>query len=439
MTDLHLAPDYDAPPDDEPQAPTHDMEAERAVIGAILTSRAALDEASDILTPGDFYRPAHETIFSSALSLAANGEPVDVITVSDDLNKRNMLGKTGGSTHLHQLVAGVVTAANVAHHAHIVRESSTARRARGVLTNAVGQVDQGQDILDVLNSVRVYLDALATDESADVPNSRAVYEAIDALDEPPGDPTPWPSLTDVIAGWKPGVLYVCGARPGVGKSIIGVGVALDMARRGKTGALFSLEMSRTELYHRMLCSVGNVLMDHVQHRKVTVDDRLKLAQAAEHIAGLPLMVDDRSALTVAQIRARVKAAQRERPVGVVVVDYLQLVKPADGRADRRVQVDQISRDLKVMAKDLAVPVLALTQLNRGPEMRMDKTPHMSDLRESGGQEQDADVVLLLHRDWSTPETQADLKVIAGKNRHGPQSAFTLAFLGHFSRADEPKW
>ena len=411
-------------------------EAERAVIGSILLSATALSDASEHVTAADFYEPRNELIFAAASELAAEGIAVDALTVSDRLTEHGDLGRVGGIGYLLGCSESVTTPANVAHHAAIVREAATGRRARGVLTQAVAEVDAGRDVLDILNGVRVHLDALATDGDPDVPNERAVYAAIDALDEPPGDPTPWESLTRAVAGWKPGVLYICGARPGVGKSVVGVGAVLDMARRGQTGVLFSLEMSRNELYHRMLCSVGGVPMDRLQHRTLGREDRASLATAAEHIASLPLVVDDRSSLTVAQMRAKVKAAQRRRRVGIVVVDYLQLVRPSDTKADRRVAVDQISRDLKVMAKDLAVPVLALTQLNRGPEQRMDKTPHMSDLRESGGQEQDADVVMLLHREWATPEAASDLHVIVGKNRHGPQARFTLNFLGHYSRAEE---
>lgn len=415
---------------------TTDQAAEEAVIGSILISSGALADAAEHVVPADFYQPRHELIFSAALALAAEGQAVDALTVSDRLTDQGQLARAGGMQHILSLSQAIVSPANVAYHARIVRDAATARRARGVLGQAITEVDAGRDILDVLNGVRVHLDALATSEVDEVPNERAVYDAIDALDEPPGEATPWPSLTEAISGWKPGVLYICGARPAVGKSVIGVGCALDMARRHRSAAIFSLEMSRTELYHRMLCAVGEVPMDHLQHRRLTAEDRSKLATAAKHIASLPLVVDDRSSLSVAQIRARVKSEQRKKPVGLVVVDYLQLVRPADNRADRRVQVDQVSRDLKVLAKDLAVPVLALTQLNRGPEQRVDKTPHMSDLRESGGQEQDADVVILLHRDWTEPETAADLHVVVGKNRHGPQTRFTLAFSGHYSRADE---
>lgn len=416
---------------------TADHAAEEAVIGSILTSAAALDEAAEHIAPADFHQPRHELIFAAALALAADGRAVDVLTVSDRLTEAGQLQRAGGMAHLLTLTQRVVSASNVAYHAQIVRDAATARRARGVLGQAIADVDAGRDILDVLNGVRVHLDALATSDVDDVPNERAVYDAIDALDEPPGDPTPWPSLTEAIAGWKPGVLYICGARPAVGKSVVGVSIGLDMARRRKVAAIFSLEMSKTELYHRMLCATGDVTMDKLQHRRLGREDREKLTNAAGSIAALPLVVDDRSSLSVAQIRARVKAEQRKAPVGIVVVDYLQLVRPADSRADRRVQVDQVSRDLKVLAKDLSVPVLALTQLNRGPEMRTDKTPHMSDLRESGGQEQDADVVMLLHRDWSEPEIASDLHVVVGKNRHGPQTRFTLNFLGHYSRAEEP--
>lgn len=242
-----------------------------------------------------------------------------------------------------------------------------------------------------------------------------------------------------MSGLKPGGLYIVGARPAVGKSTVAASFWLDCARRaGLTALLFSLEMTRTELYHRLLASVGEVDMGRLQHRTLRTDDYDRVSKAAAHIAGLPLVVDDRPDLSVAQIRARVRAVRRRRQVGVVIVDYLGLLRPPRDapRNDRRVQVDMLSRGLKMLAKDLGVPVVVLAQLNRGPEGRASKAPVLSDLRESGAIEQDADVVMLLHRDPDDESMGTDLHVIVGKNRHGPQGRVTLNFRGQWSRIDD---
>lgn len=435
---------YDEPPPDDEHVPPQDIAAERSVLGSILIDREALDDCLELVDGPDFYRPHHERIWDAALAVHRAGEPADAITVADELTKRGELTRAGGQAYLHDLVQSVAITTNAGYYAEIVHERAVLRRLETAGTRIV-QMSRGVgegDLDDIVNRAAGEVVAIADTHhaTATVSHETAVYEAVADLDSPPGIETPWTYLTTTLAGWKPGALYIVGARPGVGKSVAGTDIALDIARRGHAAALYSLEMTRSELMHRLFAHVGAVPMDRIQHRKLNDDDRRRIAEAASSIARLPLHVDDRARLSLAQIHASVRSLQRTRDVGIVVIDYLQLIAPPPGtpREDRRVQVDAISRGLKQLAKDLDVPVVALTQLNRGPEQRADKTPTLSDLREAGGIEQDADAVILLHRNIHGDDSRV-LHVAVGKNRHGPGTAFDLVFVGEHSRIDNPSW
>lgn len=402
---------------------------EREVLSAMLLSGAAIDEVAPVLTGRDFLEPIHERIYDAILSQVAESQPVDSISVGDRL--------PADRTYLAQLIALSAITASAGYHADKVRDAARLRRVRevGMRLEALS-IAGTDDPLEVVNTARAELDTLleaAPDES----HESAVYAAIDSLDQPIGVPTPWRVVSNNISGWSRGMLYVIGARPGVGKTVMGVGALLDIGRRGQHGVMFSMEMPKTELYLRMLSNVGGVDGERIMHRSTTRADDENLAKAAAHIARLPLAVDDRSALTLAQIRARVRTEQRKHPVGLVVVDYLGLVKPpaSSNRTDRRVQVDEIAQGLKNLARDLQVPVVALAQLNRGIEGRADKMPALSDLRESGGIEAAADVVMLMHRATAVELGDVtDLTLFIAKNRHGPQAMCHLTFEGAYSRA-----
>lgn len=444
--------DREPPPDDEPERPlAHvDYDAERAVLGAILRDPHALDHATLTVTAAHFYRPAHEQIYTAAVNLYSRSRPVDPTTVANQLG--TSLTRAGGTAYLHQLAADALAVLDVTYYAQIVAHHAFLRRL-----NTVGQKIQQlatgtsstvapdfTDPHDLLAAAEAELAAIprgvpGVDEDG---HGQAVTTAVAELHASPGMPTPWSSLTDAIAGWKPACLYLIGARPGVGKSVAGVDIAMDTARRGKTALIYSLEMSRTEVYHRMLAAVGDINMAKIQHRNLAAGDWEHVTSAAEHITLLPLHVDDRAAMSLTQIHASVVTEQKSRDVGIVVIDYLQLITPpmAGKKDDRRVQVDSISRGLKALAKDCNLPVIALTQLNRGVESRADKTPTLADLREAGGQEQDADVVLLMHRDLTGKvDPPSVLKLGVAKNRHGAQATLELLFRGEFSRIEEPPW
>lgn len=410
---------------------------ERQVLGAMLTSASAIDNAQQIVTADQFREPRHEMIFDAITAQADANQPTDVVAVADRLG--DDLDRCGGHLYLHELVSGLISAASAEWNAEKVRDASTVRRVRSIGQELMTIAETDSEVGEIVDQARATLDGLARFDAGDESHDDAILDALAALDQPHGIKTPWRSLTDGINGWAPGMLYVVGARPGIGKTVFGIEVLIDIARKGERAVMVSLEMPKVELYHRMLSNVGRVDSERIQHRAIFDDDRDKLTAAAATIGGWRVDVDDRSGLSIAQIRAKVRTLQRSSAVGVVVVDYLGLVKPPRDapRNDRRVQVDAIAQGLKDMARDLRVPVVALAQLNRGIEGRADKMPTLSDLRESGGIEAAADVVILMHRDIR--ESPERLDVAVAKNRHGPQTFFHLDFNGTYSEISEPRW
>lgn len=412
---------------------------EAQVLGAVLTDPGLIDEVAEIITGGDFYEHRHELIWSAITALHETGQPVDPLSVADSLNRSGDLRRAGGHPGIHSLIQENVIAASAAWHARRVRDASTLREL-GKVSASIGQLAAGESATEeeafaAVDAARAMLDQFVDRDTDEVDHASAVWASLDALNDPAGDPTPWPEVTRAMAGWKPGLLYLIGARPATGKSIAGVMAAVGMARLGKQALLFSMEMTRTELYHRMLVAAAEVPMDRLQGRRLTENDHARLRRAAADIAALPLVVDDRASLGVAHIRAKVRAAQRKGAVGIVVIDYLGLVRPPEGtrRQDRRVQVDAVAQALKELAMELRVPVVAMAQVNRGPEARADKMPTAADLREAGGQEQAADVVMLLHRDPRDDQMGSTLHMFMAKNRHGGQAMFEFVWQGHYAR------
>ena len=415
---------------------------ERYVVGAALARADLIDDIRDVIEPGDFRDARLEAVFAAACSLHDANAPVDAVSVADALTRTGDLARVGGMSSLHDLVSEAAVPASAAWHAQRVRDAAVRRAVWAAGTRlrevAAAEVATQDEALAVVDAARDELDKVAVRDDDDVGHEQAVWQSLDALKEPPGTPTPWQPLTKALSGWKPGALYLVGARPATGKSIVGVQAAVDMARRHKAAVLFSLEMTKTEVYHRMLTASAEVDMGRLQNRTLTADDEDALRKAAADIAALPLVVVDKPSVSVAQVRAKVRSEQRRRDVGLVVVDYLGLLAPPAnvGRQDRRVQVDAISRSLKALAMELRVPVLAMAQLNRASTARADGMPSLADLRESGGQEQDADVVMLLHRDTTDEVTASSLHMLVAKNRHGPITRMEFSFRGHYSRIDE---
>lgn len=406
---------------------------EQQVLGSMLISKAAIEDAAEIVAGADFADPRHEVIFDAIVHVHHDGKPVDTLSVHDHLAAK---GARVDLSHLHELIGVVASPASAGYHAHQVKADSTRRVVRQV-GEQITAMTALEDPLDAVNAARERLDSLIEETPTGITHEESVYAAIDSLNEPVGIKTPWADLSQIIQGWAPGMLYIAGARPGAGKTVLGIGALIDAARRTSGSAVMvSLEMPKNELYLRMLSNIGSVDGQRIMNRDaLTQADRDALDRAAANVARLPLAVDDRTAMSLAQIRAFVRGQQRKQDVALVVVDYLTLVRPpADApKNDRRVQVDAIAQGLKNLARDLHVPILALAQLNRGIEGRAEKTPTLADLRESGGIEAAADCVLLLHRLEDSPH---DLHVSVAKNRHGPKSHLTLNFVGHYSRIED---
>ncbi|MFK5689579.1 replicative DNA helicase [Ornithinimicrobium sp. LYQ92] len=426
--------------------PAQAVEAERAVLGSILVSTDALTDVAETLTPEHFYRPAHERIYAAALHLAETGIPADVLTVAEHLRTQGLLDRIGGTPYLHQLAANVITHTNAAWHAGIVRDAHTLRTIATTgreLAATDTNPTTADDALEAVDAARARLDALVTTRDVAPTHAQAIETALNSLTAPPGMPTPWSRLTHAIGGWKPGELYIVGARPSIGKTAVAGQILLDAAHRHAHPVMYSLEMPRTQLHLRLLSNIGSVDGGRMLRRELTADDWDKLNTAGDTLAALPMTIDDRSGMSLAQIRAHLRALRRTTPdVGPVVVDYLGLIAPPVGapKNDRRVQVDAIARGLKLLARELDVPVIALAQINRASEQTADRAPQMHHLRESGEIEAAADTVLLLHRDLSGDADPSELRIGIPKSRHGAVTQLQLIFQGHYSRVTEPpRW
>ncbi|MFE3866152.1 replicative DNA helicase [Streptomyces goshikiensis] len=434
------------------RTPPYSLEAEMSVLGGQLLSQDAISEVLDsLLQLRDYYRPVHQTIHSVIVHLYGKGEPVDPITVAAELTKRGELGRIGGASYLHTLVDSVPSAANAAYYAEIIHECAVLRRLiqAGTRISDWGYAGQG-DLEQVRTAVEgEILDALkggtnSTSYSYVKGDVHLFWDDLDARMKGSelrrGVRTGFRDLDIMTNGLQPGQLVIIGARPAVGKSTL----ALDITREcsikyGCTAVFFSLEMGRSEIVQRLYSAEAHVALHHIRAGSVNDDDLARMAAHTPSIERAPLIVDDSSNLSMAEIRSRARRIKRSRNgLALVVVDYLQLLQVGRGRRaeSRQQEVSEMSRDLKMLAKELDVPVLALSQLNRGPEQRVLKRPVVSDLRESGSIEQDADMVILIHReDMAEPGSprsgEADL--IVAKHRNGPTGTITVGFQGHYSR------
>jgi replicative DNA helicase len=430
------------------RTPPHDDLSEQSVLGGMLLSKDAVATALEEVKGTDFYQPRHEIIFDAIFDLYSKGEPTDVIAVTDELTKSGQLTRAGGVEYLHTLTAIVPTAANVGYYARIVQEKALLRRLVEVGThvaqlgyNAEGEVE------DLVNEAQAEIYAVGgKDQAEDVkPLSEAVEAAIAEIESAKGRdgsmtgvPTGFVDLDKLTNGLHPGQLIIIAARPGLGKSTL----ALDFARsaaiaHGLPTAFFSLEMGQTEIAMRLLSAESGIELQKL--RKGTLDSQDWTTIAATHgrINDAPLYLDDSPNLTLVEIRAKCRRLKQQIGLKMVVIDYLQLMTSGKKVESRQQEVSEFSRALKLLSKELDVPVVALSQLNRGPEQRQDKRPALSDLRESGSIEQDADMVILLHRESSyEPGSVAGMgeaEMIVAKHRNGPTANLRVAFQGHLSR------
>ncbi|MGY3341224.1 replicative DNA helicase [Streptomyces filamentosus] len=431
-----------------PGARPEDIEAEQSVLGGMLLSKDAIGDVVEALKGPDLYKPRHETIFEAILALYAKGEPADPITVAAELTKRGQINRVGGASYLHELVQAVPSAANAAYYAEIVHEQAVLRRLveAGTKITQLGYAAEGEAI-DIVASAHVEMSKVLSDQvqrALPTPLSATAGAIADRIQERKtrgkglrGLPTGFRDLDDLTNGLVPGQLIIVAARPAMGKSTFAIDIsrACSVARQIPT-AFFSLEMSRDDIEDRILSAEARVGLHKIQSGNVSDEDWERIARRMGAIGEAPLFIDETDEPSFMELAAKAHRLKEQHDIKLLTIDYLQLMK-SGGRAENRQQeVSDISRNLKLLAKSLRIPVIALSQLNRGPEHRTDKKPMVSDLRESGAIEQDADMVILLHREDAYEKESpraGEADIIVGKHRNGPTATITVAFQGHYSR------
>ena len=426
----------------EGRVPPQNLLAEQSVLGSMMLSKAAVVDVGDVLDPGDYYVPKHEVIHRAILSLVDRGEPHDIISVTDELTRTGKISKAGGFGYVASLTDAMPTAANAGYHAEKVREKAIMRRLveAGERIVQMGYASEGIAI-DLAEKARAELDAAAQNSRRDLrPIGEAFGRVVTDLEEKPSYiETPWREINDYIGGLRPGCLYVVGARPGEGKTIMGLQIATQLALSGPV-AFSSLEMSEDELLKRLIAMKAKVHMTPMGTHSLSAEDWEKIAIARSGILALPLFVDDRSGVNITQIKAHARSAQRKGQLRGVVVDYIQLITGGDPRQQRWEIVGEISRQLKILARELQCPVVALAQLNRESVGKQKRAPQIADLRESGSIEQDADVIMLLQRQRDQDDIVTDqLNVFVAKNRHGRTGMRTLLWEGQYARLSSRQW
>ncbi|HEY7565165.1 MAG TPA: replicative DNA helicase [Acidimicrobiia bacterium] len=428
------------------RVPPHSREAEESVIGAILLSDHAANEVMDKLVPDDFYVPAHQSIFEALVSLYNANQPLDAVTVSEELRRRDNLEKIGGVGYLTRLVEVVPAASNIEYYAGIVEEHGLRRsliRAGSAVTDLAFRTDDEIEI--VIDRAEQQVLNVAERRSGQGmievgPLFQSVLEYIEALEANGSDvtglSTGFRDLDRKLAGLQPANLVVIAARPAMGKSALTLNIATNVAVTGKVVALFSLEMAKEEVVQRILCSVGRVDSAKLRTGQLGPAQWDHVVGAANKMYKAPIYIDDTSVVTVTDIRAKCRRLQRARGLDLVVVDYLQLMQ-ATNRENRQQEIAEISRGLKNLARELSVPIIAVSQLNRSVEQREDRRPRLSDLRESGALEQDSDVVMFIYRhEYYHPEEiekKGMAEVHIAKHRAGATGIVEMTFLPDFTR------
>ena len=425
----------------------NDMLAEQSALGGMLLSSEAVAEVQEAVKGADFYAPKHEIIYEAVLTLFSKGEPTDVITVTDELTKAGNLVKAGGADYLHTLTSIVPTAANASFYAKIVAEKATLRRLVEVGTRIaqMGYANEGE-VEDLVNAAQADVYSVtrgaATEDYVGLSDSieAAIHEIESAQKrggEMVGVPTGFAELDELTHGFHPGQLIILAARPAVGKSTF----ALDLARHAaikanKPTIFFSLEMGRAEIAMRMLSAESQIPLQNMRKGTIGDTDWTRLAAVRGQINDSPLYIDDSPNMTLVEIRAKCRRLSQRVGLKMIVIDYIQLMTSGKKVESRQQEVSEFSRALKLLAKELQVPVIALSQLNRRAEETKDKKPEISHLRESGSLEQDADVVILLHREAIGEKDHpraGEADIILAKQRSGPTGTVVLAFQGQYSR------
>ncbi|MDQ0209118.1 replicative DNA helicase [Alkalicoccobacillus murimartini] len=430
------------------RTPPQNIEAEQAVLGAIFLSDTALITSTERLIPEDFYRAAHQRIYQVMVELAEKGEPVDLVTVTADLQDRKWLEEIGGVSYLGDIANAVPTAANVEYYSRIVEEKSVLRRLIRVATDIAAEGYASEEEVDtILNEAeKTILEVSHRQNSSAFISIKDVlvetYDRIEMLQNQTGDitgiATGFSELDKMTAGFQRNDLIIVAARPSVGKTAFALNIAQNVATKTEENvAIFSLEMGASQLVQRMLCAEGNIDAQRMRTGALNDEDWQKLTMAMGSLSKAGIYIDDTPGVKVNDIRAKCRRLKQEGGLGMIMIDYLQLIQ-GNGRSgeNRQQEVSEISRTLKAIARELEVPVIALSQLSRGVEQRQDKRPMMSDIRESGSIEQDADIVAFLYRDDyydKESENQNIIEIIIAKQRNGPVGTVELAFVKEYNK------
>ena len=428
------------------RTPPQDIPAEQSVLGAMLLSKEAVGEVTEVLKGRDFYRLAHEFIYEAIMDLYGRGEPADAITVADQLGKLGHLGQVGGHIYLHELVSSVSVTANAGYYAEIVRDKAILRRLvdASLRISQMGYQAEG-DVSAIVDRAQQAIYEVAENKASEdyQPLSELVESTLDEIESlsqhgvMAGVPTGFVDLDHLTNGLHAGQMIIVAARPGMGKSTLGLDLARSASiKHGLCSVFFSLEMTKSEIVMRLISAEAGVPLNHIRKGEMKDEDWNRIANKTAQVSRAPLFIDDSPNLTMMEIRAKARRLKQRYDLKLVIIDYMQLMSSGKRVESRQIEVSEFSRQIKLLAKELEVPVVALSQLNRGPESRQDKKPMLSDLRESGSLEQDADVVILLHRedayDKQSPRAgEADF--IIAKHRNGATDTLPVAFQGALSR------
>jgi len=434
----------------ELRMPPQSVQAEQSVLGGLMLDTQAWDRVADKVTEADFYRKQHQLIYRAIAALAEEGQPADVVTVSEWLEKNHELGNVGGLSYLAELANNTPSAANITNYADIVRERALLRNLIHVSNRIAHSAyhPEGRSAGDILDfaekSVFDVSEQGAHRRGGFTPLKALLTKAVDRIDELfrsdsaiTGISTGYRDLDDMTSGLQPGDLVIVAGRPSMGKTSLAMNIAENAAVGSKQPvAIFSMEMPGEQLAMRMMASLGRINAHKVRTGKLDDDDWPRLTHAIGLLAEAPMYIDDTPALTPLELRARARRLKREHGLGMIVVDYLQLMQAPETGENRATEISAVTRSLKGLAKELHVPLIALSQLNRSLEQRPNKRPVMSDLRESGAIEQDADVIFFIYRDEVYNEDSPDkgtAEIIIGKQRNGPTGKVKLTFLGEYTR------
>jgi replicative DNA helicase len=427
------------------KVPPHNLDAEQAVLGGILINNDAFNQVADILSDEDFYREAHALIFRGMLTLYNRDDPIDVITLSHVLTEGGILEKMGGSEYLVSLAEATSTSAGILYHAEIVRDLSTKRRLINQCARISELCFQGtndtEEVLDIAER-SIFEIAERNVEQVFYPLSEVIKESFKKIEKTTGTnitglPTGFTDFDNYTSGLQPSDLIIIAGRPSMGKTALALNIAYNTALESKMGvAIFSMEMSRLQLGMRLLGADAMIDASRIRKGLLQDDDYLRLTDSANRLSELPIYIDDSSGLSALELKAKARRLKKKFEIGLIVIDYLQLMQSKKSTESRQLEISDISRSLKALAKDLNIPVVAVSQLNRKVEDRPNKRPILADLRESGAIEQDADLIVFIYREYlynRTEENKGKAEIIIAKHRNGPTGKVDLTFREQYTK------